>query len=201
MNLSDYTKIFKIETNNVELKKGRILISEPFSVGDIFKRSVVLLTEYSKETGAMGFILNRNIPQRSIDPNFLREFPGINISVSVGGPVGADKLFYIHNFSQDIIEDSIEIMPGLYVGGNYKQLKNKLLSRKIPVQNMRFFAGYSGWQPKQLETEVDRNSWLVKDITPEEVLKIDNNIWTNQLKQLEEKYKLWTIVPKHPHLN
>ena len=201
MNLSNYTEIFNIKTNNVELKKGRILISEPFSVGDIFKRSVVLLTEYSEETGAMGFILNRNIPKEKIDPNFLNEFLGVNISVSVGGPVGADKLFYMHNFPQDIIEESVEIMPGLYVGGNYKQLKQKLISRKISMQNLRFFAGYSGWQPKQLEAEIERNSWLVKDILPEEVLQIDENIWTNQLKQLEEKYKLWTTVPKHPHLN
>ena len=36
---------------------GRLLISEPFMLDPTFKRSVILLTEYS-EAGAMGFILN-----------------------------------------------------------------------------------------------------------------------------------------------
>jgi len=36
---------------------GHLLISEPFMMDPNFKRSVIILTEYSAD-GAMGFILN-----------------------------------------------------------------------------------------------------------------------------------------------
>lgn len=36
---------------------GHLLISEPFMMDPNFRRSVIILTEYSEE-GAMGFILN-----------------------------------------------------------------------------------------------------------------------------------------------
>ena len=42
---------------NKEPSAGRILISAPF-LGDIFKRSVILLKEHNEE-GSVGFILNK----------------------------------------------------------------------------------------------------------------------------------------------
>ena len=53
---------FNIKTNNIKPRSGKILISEPFNQDSHFKRSVVLLAEYSKE-GAIGFVLNNKIEQ------------------------------------------------------------------------------------------------------------------------------------------
>jgi len=198
---SNYSEIFKIESNSVAPKKGRILISEPFSVGDIFKRSVVLLTDYSEETGAMGLILNKFIPHEKVDKKFLKELSVNQLDISVGGPVGTDKLFYIHTLDNTQIDNSVEISPGLYWGGNFSQLKQKLITGETSFNNVRFFAGYSGWTPKQLENEIKNNSWLVKNITIDEIFTLDARIWTNQIKQLEKKYKLWAFVPENPQLN
>ena len=52
--------IFKIKTNNVPPKKGRVLIAEPFLPGNYFSRSVVFLVAHS-EKGTVGFILNKEI--------------------------------------------------------------------------------------------------------------------------------------------
>lgn len=198
---NNYSKIFKIEKNSILPQTGRILISEPFSVGDIFRRSVVLLTDYSKEKGAMGLILNKFIPKQKVDKNFLKELSVNELTISVGGPVGTDKLFYVHSLNENILKGAIEIKPGLYWGGDFKQLKEKLILGEISFGDVRFFAGYSGWTPNQLENEIKQNSWLVKDITIEEVLTIDTRIWTNQINQLEGKYKLWAFVPENPQLN
>lgn len=198
---NNYSKIFRIEKNSVKPQKGRILISEPFAVGDIFKRSVVLLTDYSEQAGAMGLILNKFIPHEKVDKKFLEELSVDEIVISVGGPVGSDKLFYIHTLDETQIEGCVKIVPGLYWGGEFSQLKQKLISGELSFNDVRFFAGYSGWAPNQLENEISKNSWLIKDISINEIFTIDDYIWANQLKKLDEKYKLWAFVPENPQLN
>ncbi len=198
---TDINKIFNIKSNNVRPQKGKVLISEPFAADSIFRRSVVLLVEYSPEEGALGFILNKFIRTEDMDKEFLEEMHNYNIKFSLGGPVAFDKLFYIHTLSSDIIEGSIEIMPGLYWGGKYSQLKDMILSKALPLDDVRFFVGYAGWSPNQLENELKNNYWLVKDITIDEIMKLDDNLWTKQVNQLEDKYKIWTQIPENPQLN
>ncbi|MBN2664201.1 MAG: YqgE/AlgH family protein [Bacteroidales bacterium] len=198
---NNYSEIFKIEKNSISPQTGRILISEPFSVGDIFRRSVVLLTDYSKEKGAMGLILNKFIPKEKVDKKFMEELSVSQITISVGGPVGANKLFYVHTLDNNKLDGAIEILPGLYWGGEFEKLKEKLIKGEISFNDVRFFAGYSGWIPNQLENEIKQNSWLVKDITIKEILTINTRIWVNQINQLEKKYKLWAFVPENPQLN
>ena len=192
--------IFNIKTNNIKPKTGRVLISEPFSDDEMFKRSVVLLTEYS-EKGAMGFVLNKLIENKQLNKILKKEFFGNQISVSFGGPVSLDRIFSMYVSNNNIVEGSIEIMPNLYWGGNIKHLRELITSNILTTEKVRLFGGYSGWDANQLEEELKANSWLVKDITPNEVITIDNNIWSNQVKQLEEEYKIWTLIPENPQLN
>lgn len=49
-----------IDHENLIPKQGRVLISEPLLSDTYFKRSVVIVTEYS-EQGAVGFVLNKPI--------------------------------------------------------------------------------------------------------------------------------------------
>ena len=51
-------EIFKIQSNNIGPKKGRILIAEPFLPGGFFNRAVILLVAHSKK-GTVGFIINK----------------------------------------------------------------------------------------------------------------------------------------------
>lgn len=200
MNL-DYIKLFNLTSNNISPAKGRILISEPFAVSEIFKRSIVFLTQYSTQKGAMGFILNKPIPFEQINSKILKEFNYKDIKLSIGGPVDLDKLFYIYKSETEIIENEIEILPNIYLGGNYKQLKKIILNNLLPEKNVRLFLGYSGWSARQLENEITENYWLVKKINPSDIFTFDKNMWTNQINQLETKYKIWTIVPENPSLN
>lgn len=197
----DLFEIFSLRTNNIKPNRGRILISEPFGRDDIFKRSVVLLVDYSAEKGAMGFILNKFIPGEKIDYKFLNELGNKKIAFSFGGPVGLENLFYIHTLSGDILEGSQEIIPGLYWGGEYKQLRRMIISNQISTKQIRFFAGYSGWSALQLENEIKNNMWLLKDVTTKEVLTIDEKMWSNQVAQLDEKYKIWNSIPEDAKMN
>ncbi len=192
---------FKIETNNVKPAQGKVLISEPFLEDGIFYRSVVLLTRYSPEDGAMGFVLNKLLPKKYYPKEIEKEFPNIELSLAYGGPVEMEKMFYIHNLSEKKLPFSIEIMPGLYWGGDFNVLKRKINEGEISPSQVRFFVGYSGWAPKQLENELANNSWIVGNITPEEVLNPDENLWRKILNKFNLKYRIWATYPEKPFLN
>lgn len=194
-------EIYKLYTNNIKPQKGRVLISEPFANDKLFRHSVVLLTDYSKK-GAMGFVLNKYISKEKLPKQLKQEFPNFDeFAFCYGGPVSLDQMFYIHTLNPEIVEGSFEIIPGLYLGGNYKTIRKKLLNNEIDRTQIRFFVGNSGWSPKQLDNEVNSNYWLVKNIEPQEVFTYDKKIWVNQIKQMGNEYDIWTSVPENPTLN
>ncbi len=193
-------EIFNIKSNNIEPAKGRILISEPFLDESIFKRSVVLLVDYSQK-GAYGLVLNKFYVSPEIIDAVKKDFLGANIDISSGGPVGLDEISFIYQSKEKLVNKSVEVLPGLYYGGDYEHLRELVITEILKPHKVRIFSGYSGWVANQLDTELKADYWLVKNITVKEVMNIDKNIWKNQLIQLEEKYKRWTLIPEDPLLN
>src|SRR3954467_6092647 len=98
---------------------GRLLISEPFMMDPNFKRSVILLTEYS-EAGAMGFVLNHQ--SEYLLGDLLPDLPYSEMPVYIGGPVGEDTLHFIHRCN-DKISGGIEIGDGIFWGGDFEMVK------------------------------------------------------------------------------
>ena len=67
---------------------------------------------------------------------------------------------------------------------------------------VRFFLGYSGWEPGQLEDEIKENSWLVADIPQDELMTIDENeMWVESVRSMGGKYSMWENFPENPSLN
>jgi putative transcriptional regulator len=81
-------------------------------------------------------------------------------------------------------------------------MKSLVHDKSILKNQIRFFLGYSGWMPKQLDEELSQNSWLVSNIRPELVMNHDmNEIWKEVLNSLGTKYKMWINSPENPSLN
>lgn len=189
---------FKIKTNNIKPEKGKILISEPFAKGYYFKRSIILLLEYD-DKGAMGFVLNK--PIKKMIPEVMAEFPDFKPKISIGGPVGRNKMYFLHTLGKDVLEGAIEILDGLFWGGDYQKLKEYINSGFITNEQVRFFIGYSGWTDRQLDDELKNNYWLVEDIDAQRVMNHDKNIWRDVLNDLEPRYKMWANFPENPEFN
>ena len=137
-------------------KKGNLLVAEPSLTGDVsFNRSVVLIAEHNHE-GSVGFILNKPLDYTICD---LVSDITIPFQVFNGGPVEQDNLYFIHKVPE-LIENSIEISDGIFWGGNFEMTVELINSGTITEQDIRFFLGYSGWGPGQLESEIRTNSWL-----------------------------------------
>jgi putative transcriptional regulator len=187
--------IFK-PNNNLEIKKGRLLISEPLSLDYFFNRTIVFVTEYN-ENGAFGFILNRMSEYRLSDvfnANFL-----FNPKLNIGGPVGNDTLNFIHTI--DYV-DGIEVVPDIYWGGNFDEIKLLAKEGKINDKDIRFFIGYSGWASNQLKQEIYRNYWQIINYDKNIIMNLKTESdWEQTLKQFGNKYKYWANTPKNPTLN
>ena len=188
---------FNIENNKVA-KQGRVLISEPFLNDTYFRRSVVLLTEHTQE-GSVGFVLNKPVDLSVND--VLSDFPEIETEISIGGPVNTNTVHYIHTLGT-AIPNSVQVVGNLYWGGDFDAVKEMITSGRIKGHQIRFFLGYAGWSPNQLDNELSENAWLVSEMNAEQIMKgPDNNLWKNILKKSGDKYKTWVNFPENPGLN
>lgn len=186
-----------MENRLVKPKQGIILISEPSLRDFYFRQSVVLLAEHNEE-GSFGVIINKPIEARIKD--IIKGFPGLNMPVFLGGPVKTDSIFFIHTRSE--IAGSIPIMEGLYWGGDINVVKAMMKVREISPSEIRFFVGYSGWSPKQLDREISEKSWVLSHTTiPEVINDHPENLWSNYLKSMGEDYAIWANFPADPTFN
>ncbi len=187
---------FKIHSK-LSPQKGRIILSEPFLPGNYFSRSTVLLVDYSPG-GAVGFILNK--PSAARITELVSIFPDYIPEVFVGGPVSNDSLFYIHTLG-DMVQGSIMVKDELYWGGDFDELKSVINSGKAKPDQVRFFVGYSGWSPGQLDSEIEDNSWLVTEADIKQIMKSNQNFWLESVKNAGGHYKTWRNFPEDPISN
>jgi putative transcriptional regulator len=96
----------------------------------------------------------------------------------------------------------IEVLPGLYFS-----------TEKEAVEEMvgafdgtcKFFVGYAGWSPGQLEGEIEEGGWLIATTTSEQVFTGDDEAW-NQLRKLAARSAAFPWIdpktfPKDPSAN
>jgi len=186
---------FKIE-NELEPKAGLALISEPLSDDNYFGRSVVLITEHSKE-GSVGFVLNKE--SEYVVSDLISELD-CEFKVYNGGPVELKSLHYIHTI--DTINNTVKIKEGLFWGGDFEQIKALLDLSLIKENQIQFFLGYSGWTAGQLNHELKNNYWVVTELGTNEIFFNKNEkFWSEKIKRMGEKYRMWLNVPENPNFN
>ncbi len=122
-----------------------------------FARSVVLVTQTPR--GPFGFILNRPLPLTVGEA-----LPGAagavaSLPVHFGGPVARQAIGVLFG-AEGEPPDALRVMDETYASLSQGVI-DQILRAPEPPSNLRFFAGYAGWAPGQLERELERGDWSV----------------------------------------
>jgi putative transcriptional regulator len=184
--------------NQLAPKKGRLLISEPFLPDPNFERTVVLLCEHNEE-GSFGFVLNK--PSILKINEVVEDIGKLEDIVFVGGPVQQDTLHFLHRNTS--LENAVNICDDIFWGGDFEDLLTKIDTAQVKTGDIRFYLGYSGWGPGQLETELEADSWIVCD-TVTDTLLFDTepaDIWRKALDNMGGRFSVYSKYPLDPRLN
>jgi len=185
-------------------RTGQFLLSEPFMSDVWFGRKVVFLCDHD-EDGSLGFVLDNftDRPLRAVLED-ARDW-SLTQEVSMGGPVHDDSLFYLHRLGKEV-SGAMPVLPGLWLGGDFDELKTALASGRYGDADVRFFVGYSGWTSGQLDSEIKGNSWYVHDAPLEQKLDAifrppPEGLWKRMLASKGPGFARASTLPLDPSLN
>ena len=95
------------------------------------------------------------------------------------------------------IANSIEIIPGIFWGGDINCINPLMADGEATLDNFKFFLGYSGWEPDQIETEMEEKAWWVATATSDLIFDDDlDNLWANVVKLLGEDFAYMANSPE-----
>tara|TARA_B000000477_G_scaffold104385_1_gene94362 strand:- start:125 stop:700 length:576 start_codon:yes stop_codon:yes gene_type:complete len=186
---------FNFKSNN-KVTKGSLILSQPLMKDLNFERSIIFICEHNSD-GSFGYKLNDKLSPDSVTSD-LNQI--IKENLYIGGPVENSYLNFIHNSDQ--IKDSVKITDNIYLGGDLDSVLEGV-ENNISDFKLKFFSGYSGWSPKQLDKEIEENSWIVINEYISNFIfdEIDEKFWTSFLSDKGGKHKIFSNYPKDPSLN
>ena len=152
---------------------GKLLVATDEVRGMHFAETVILLLHYD-ESGTLGLVVNRPIAAAPIEalPQ-LEDLADYRGPLYWGGPVRLTTLrALLHTDTPP--DDAVQIFDAVHL----VTLDETLLEGASNATNLRFFMGYAGWAPGQLERELAFDSWHILPATAELVFADDSSdIW------------------------
>jgi putative transcriptional regulator len=156
-----------------------------------FDRSVVYMVEHHDE-GALGLVLNRPSNEELVDP--LEGWVAAQSAPSrvfSGGPVEPDALIALARVEQRVSAGSTDTddddlnylapLTGEIASADLAADPALVIGR---ISALRVFRGYAGWEPGQLEAEIESGSWIVVDSDPNDVFTDDpDTLWRSVLRR------------------
>jgi putative transcriptional regulator len=180
----------------MESTRGQLLIAGPGLLDPNFWRTVVLIVEHS-EDGALGLVLNRPSDttvgeavsglERLLEPDD---------TLHIGGPVQPSALIVLGQFE---VPSDAALIAFEDVG---------VLARGVDegdgphLQRGRAFVGHAGWGPGQLDSELERDDWIVEPATCQDAFTAEPaSLWESVLTRKGGTYALVARMPPDPSVN
>jgi putative transcriptional regulator len=159
--------------------KALFLIARPGMPDPNFRESVVLVVQ-GERADATGVIINRPTDRSLADLLPSERFEAFVDPIFFGGPVAPQGLFALFQ-SDKYSGPAVPVLPGTYLA-ILPDSVDALVGK--PPPKIRFFSGYSGWAPGQLQAELDRGDWLVVDADPKMLfLKDTSKLWQDMVRR------------------
>ncbi|MDE6116442.1 MAG: YqgE/AlgH family protein, partial [Duncaniella sp.] len=184
--------LFNIDINSERIpRSGSLLVAEPFLREQYFHHAVICLVDYEPRGTAMGVVLN-NRTSYSLQDLVSAVTVKTPIPIYCGGPMSCDRLYFIHTLG-DVIPESRKITEKLSIGGDFDALLSVLNDGYDVDGAVRFFIGYSGWSPGQLDEELLKSVWAVTDIRDVDSLLrgAEDSYWHKIVRQMGADFRGW----------
>lgn len=160
---------------------GKLLVATEGGHGAVFDHTVILLLHYD-ENGAMGLVVNRETevaPAELItDVEALSAYRG---KLYWGGPVDLTGVRALLR-SATAPEDATPIVGSVYL----LPFDRATTSQPLEPARVRFYIGYAGWAPGQLDSELAAGSWHVVTATGDTVFADDPGVLWRRLAPVRE---------------
>ena len=177
---------------------GVLLVAPPVLSDPNFRRSVVLLCEHG-EGGSFGLILNRLLTLQLGE--VLESLTGREEALWFGGPVQPSTLHFLHRHAGDVA-GAVPVVDGVYWGGDFDDVQRLVWSEAAVADGLRFFLGYAGWIPGQLEAEIEAGGWILARADDALVFPdAPEKLWSAVLRRLGGEYALLANFPEDPRMN
>ncbi|MGO4955747.1 YqgE/AlgH family protein [Luteococcus sp. Sow4_B9] len=181
-------------------RAGELLVARAGAMDDDWHQAVVLLLD-SDESGALGVVLNRlsSTSLEEVLPQW-QELVCPPQELFEGGPVSPGGAVCVAKPA-----DPREDPPG------WRRVHQDLglLHLDTPVElvrgayaDLRIFAGYCGWAPGQLETELVRGDWHRVPVRDEDVFGVrPHDLWRRVLRRQGGELATFSTWTEDPALN
>ena len=158
--------------------KGKILIASPELQDPNFAHSVVLIVQHD-ENGAMGLIINRPLETTVSDAwTQVSAVPYPNEDPLYQGGPCEGPLIVLH---KEPGKGQMEVYDGIYLSSDADAVKALVDDVADPL---KFFVGYAGWSPMQLESELSEGAWQVAEISSSIILSTPRELWDELQKRI-----------------
>jgi putative transcriptional regulator len=177
--------------------RGQLLIASPALLDPNFHRTVVLVAQ-DDEDGTMGIVLNRTAEIEVADAAPpLADLVEPGAIVHRGGPVQPTAVVILAQF-HDPDRAGVPVFGDVgFVSGDedFELLGNE-------VRRARVFAGLAGWSPGQLESELERDDWILQTALADDVFTDEpESLWSTVLERKGGSFALVARMPPDPSLN
>lgn len=166
------------------VRPGSLLVSATDLSEPIFRRTVIYVIEHNS-SGSLGLVVNRpsDTPVRSVLPHWapLCAPPAV---LYIGGPVKRDAAMCLGALRTGA---RVEKVPGLRrVDGRVALVDLDCDPTQLApyLDGIRIFAGYAGWTVGQLDSELERQDWMVLSAMAGDVLSPSGiDVWARVLRR------------------
>jgi len=169
--------------------KGKVLVASAKMLDPNFAKSIVLIVQHD-ENGAMGLVINRalettvreawtqvsSVPYPNDDPLYH------------GGPCEG-PLIVLH---RNAPHGQLEVFNGIYLSSDADEVK-ALVSES--ADQLKFFVGYAGWSPMQLEAELAEGAWAVAEVDSSLVLSTPGGLWEGLQDKIKVAHRASSVRP------
>ncbi|HUQ25600.1 MAG TPA: YqgE/AlgH family protein [Burkholderiales bacterium] len=172
---------FPLCAQRAEPPNGVLLVAKPSLIDPNFRETVVLVTQ-APDGSTVGVVLNRPTTRRS-------EKSGEPIYT--GGPVMPEVTLALFSAERAPAATAFQVTQGVYLSMHPVNI-DALPS--APGQRLRFFTGFSGWAPGQLQRELRLDAWFVMPVTEEILFRADTRgMWKDLLDRANGARTDWQI--------